>query len=331
MKPSLVVLDEHPDWLSPLYAEFEKRGIPYEKLDISADAYIPDASNVKPFYINRLSPSAGKRGHGAALRHTYDYIHHLETYGARVVNGSHTVLLETSKARQATLLNRLGIPQPKTVVANNLAQLGKYLDIFTFPVLTKPNCGGSGMGIQKFHSKAELLNAIETGSLTMPDEGQILLQEYIQPADGHIVRVETVNGKIIYAMKVFTQGTFNLCPSDGCDLSRGNNLTQATAPPPTTSLGYCAANKDKDDVRFELYPNVPHDISAAIEKLVREAKLEAAGIEYVVDAKGNWHIYDINALSILRASFKEQYGIDGWGTLAGFFEAEYLKTLAKFP
>ena len=65
----------------------------------------------------------------------------------------------------------------------------------------------------------------------------------------------------------------------------------------------------------------------AIEKLVREARLEAAGIEYVVDKDGNWYIYDINALSILRASFKEQYGIDGWGTLAAFFEAEYLKTL----
>jgi hypothetical protein len=320
MKPSLVVLDEHPDWLSPLYAEFERRGIPYEKRDISADAYIADAKGVKPFYINRLSPSAGKRGHGAALRHAYDYIYHLETFGARVVNGSHTVLLETSKARQATLLNRLGIPHPKTAVANNLKQLATYLDVFTFPVLTKPNCGGSGMGIQKFDSRSELLNAIETGSLSMPEEGQILLQEFIQPDNGHIVRVETINGKIVYAMKVFTQGTFNLCPSDGCDLSRG-------APAPT--LGYCAATKETNDVRFELYQDVPRDITAAIEKLVRELKLEVAGIEYVVDKDGNWYIYDINALSILRASFKEQYGIDGWGTLAAFFEAEYLKTLEK--
>lgn len=319
MKPSLVVLDEHPDWLSPLYAEFDRRGLPYEKLDISADAYIPDSKNVQPFYINRLSPSAGKRGHGAALQHAYDFIYHLETSGARVVNGSHTVLLETSKARQATLMNHLGIPNPKTAVANSLAQLVKYLDDFTFPVLTKPNCGGSGMGIQKFYSKAELLKAIETGSLVLPAEGQILLQEFIQPAEGHIVRVETINGKIIYAMKVFTQGTFNLCPSDGCDLSRA----------PTQEIGYCAATKDQNDVRFELYPDVPPEITAAIERLVRELKLEVAGIEYVVDKNGKWYIYDINALSILRASFKEQYGIDGWGALADFFEAEYLKTLAK--
>jgi hypothetical protein len=31
----------------------------------------------------------------------------------------------------------------------------------------------------------------------------------------------------------------------------------------------------------------------------------------VVDKNGKWYIYDINALSILRASFKDEYGIDG--------------------
>jgi len=54
----------------------------------------------------------------------------------------------------------------------------------------------------------------------------------------------------------------------------------------------------------------------AIEKLVKETRLEVAGIEYVVNNKGEWFIYDINALSILRSSFKEEYGIDGWGLLA---------------
>ena len=59
------------------------------------------------------------------------------------------------------------------------------------------------------------------------------------------------------------------------------------------------------------------------------AGMECGGIEYTVGEDGQWYIYDINPLSILRASFKEEYGIDGWGMLADFFIAEYHKVVAE--
>lgn len=318
-KQPIIVLDEHPDWLNPLYEEFKKREIPYEKVDISASSYDPAKQIVAPFYINRLSPSAGKRGHQAALQYAYNYLDYLESLGARVVNGAHTVLMETSKAKQAALMSRIGISHPKTVVVNDASQLLNYVDDFRFPVVVKPNCGGSGMGIQKFMTKAELVQAVADKAVTMPEEHVAILQEYIQPKGNHIVRVETINGKVIYAMKVFTQGTFNLCPSDSCDISRMKDQ-------PTTDLGYCVATPG-DSVRFELYKDIPKEIIQAVEKVVKAASLEVAGVEYVVDEYGKWYIYDINALSILRASFKDQYGIDGWGMLADYFQKEYEKTL----
>ena len=54
---------------------------------------------------------------------------------------------------------------------------------------------------------------------------------------------------------------------------------------------------------------------------------ECGGIEYTVGKDGQWYIYDINPLSILRASFKEEYGVDGWGMLADFFIDEYHKVV----
>ena len=97
------VLDEHPDWLDPLYSVFDERGVPYEKIDISTFSYNPKLKECLPFYINRLSPSALNRGHESAFAFTLDYITHLESMGARVINGSHTVLIETSKAKQASI------------------------------------------------------------------------------------------------------------------------------------------------------------------------------------------------------------------------------------
>jgi hypothetical protein len=319
----LAVLDEHPDWLNPLYAEFERRGVPYKKIDISATSYNPAKEEILPFYVNRLSPSAAKRGHQAAHNYTLNYLQFLESSGARVINGSHTVLLEISKAQQAALLHRLSVPHPKTLVTNSFDEILNNIDDFSFPLLIKPNCGGSGMGITKFNSKKELIDAIKSQTLSLPQEQMVVVQEFIQPKDGHIVRVETIGGKVIYAMKVFTSGTFNLCPSDSCDLTRNEVVTSNSA----SDIGYCVADTSTD-VRFELYPELPNEIKVSIETIVAEAGLECAGIEYVTGANGDWYIYDINALSILRSSFKEEYGIDGWRLLADYFIDQYHHALA---
>ena len=312
------VLDEHPDWLDPLYSVFDERGVPYEKIDISTFSYNPQLKECLPFYINRLSPSALNRGHESAFAFTLDYITHLESMGARVINGSHTVLIETSKAKQASILSTLNIPQPRTIVLNNITQIEKYISDFQFPILIKPNCGGSGSGIQKFENPDDLKSATDAGGIDIPVNGLFILQEFIQPRDGHIVRLETINGKLAYAMKVFTDGSFNLCPSDGCDVDRST--------PATDDLGYCPSTTDSD-VRFELYRNPPSDVVSAVERIVAHAGMECGGIEYTVGQDGQWYIYDINPLSILRASFKEEYGIDGWGMLADFFINEYQKVV----
>tara|TARA_B000000460_G_scaffold227143_1_gene182525 strand:+ start:176 stop:1153 length:978 start_codon:yes stop_codon:yes gene_type:complete len=313
------VLDEHPDWLDPLYSVFDERGVPYEKIDISTFSYNPQLKECLPFYINRLSPSALNRGHESAFAFTLDYITHLESMGARVINGSHTVLIETSKAKQASILSTLNISQPKTIVLNNIAQIEKHISDFQFPILIKPNCGGSGSGIQKFENPGDLKSARDAGGIDIPVNGLFILQEFIQPRDGHIVRLETINGKLAYAMKVFTDGSFNLCPSDGCDVDRST--------PATDDLGYCPSTTDSD-VRFELYRNPPSDVVSAVERIVAHAGMECGGIEYTVGQDGQWYIYDINPLSILRASFKEEYGVDGWGMLADFFIDEYQKVVA---
>jgi hypothetical protein len=317
----IAVLDEHPNWLNPLYDEFQKRGVDYVKIDISFASYDPENSDILPFYINRLSPSASKRGHDAVFSYTLNYIQYLESLRARVINGSHTVLLETSKAQQALLLRRLGIPQPKTIVLNDLSHIKNYLDFFSFPIIVKPNRGGSGMYIKRYNTKEELQTAITNNAIILPSDDLLLLQEFVQSRDGYIVRVETINKKVVYAMKVYTTGTFNLCPSDSCDLQRIDST-------PQDDLGYCVATP-ADKVKFELYKQLPKEIIQAVETIVREADLECGGIEYIVGKNGQWYIYDINALSILRTSFKEEYGVDGWAMLADYFIAEYKKVVTK--
>ena len=319
-KSPIGVLDEHIDWLDPLYSVFDEREIPFEKINISTFSYNPQSKDYLPFYINRLSPSALNRGHESAIAFALDYITHLESLGARVINGSHTVLIETSKAKQASILSTLNIPQPKTIVLNDINQIENYIADLKFPILIKPNCGGSGTGIQKFENQDNLKSAVNERKIDIPNNQLFILQEYILPRDGHIVRIETINGKLAYAMKVITDGSFNLCPSEGCDDDRSSTLGD--------ELLYCPSTSDSG-VQFKLYENPPVEIINAVERLVAYARIECGGIEYVVGEDGQWYIYDINPLSILRSSFKEEYGIDGWGMLSDFFIDEYQKVIIK--
>ena len=39
----IAVYHEHPDWFRPLFAELDRRGLPYVRLDPRADSYDPGA------------------------------------------------------------------------------------------------------------------------------------------------------------------------------------------------------------------------------------------------------------------------------------------------
>ena len=55
-----------------------------------------------------------------------------------------------------------------------------------------------------------------------------LVQEFIPAEGSYIVRVEVLNGKYLYAIKVHITGeTFDLCPADICRTSSGVDLNRA--------------------------------------------------------------------------------------------------------
>src|SRR4051794_35173873 len=79
---------EHPDWFRPLFAELDKRGIPYKKIDASCHGYKPGETESQfSLVFNRMSASAYTRGHGNTTFYTRNYLAHLERKGVRVING----------------------------------------------------------------------------------------------------------------------------------------------------------------------------------------------------------------------------------------------------
>lgn len=146
--------------------------------------------------VNRTSLSSHRRGHGSVLFYAEPLLAHWEALGVPVINPVAAWRFEKSKTLQIDLFERLGVRYPRTIVVNHRDQLLKASEGFRFPAVIKPNVGGSGALIERFESRAAL--EARAAALDFGPDGVALLQEYVEPADGAIVRVEVLDGRYLY-------------------------------------------------------------------------------------------------------------------------------------
>ena len=260
-----------------------------------------------------MSPSAYTRGRGDAIFYTSQYLAHLDRLGVRVINGSAAWRTEISKAYQITLFERLGVPYPKARVIHRGGQAADAADGLRFPVIVKPNIGGSGAGIRRFDTIEQLARAAREDALQLGIDSTALVQEYVPADSGRIVRVEVLNGRYLYAIRIYTPGdSFNLCPADVCQSVDGAELARPA----------CPVDAPKNQLRVEGY-TPPDDIVHAVERIMSASGIEIGGVEYMIDARdGRTCFYDVNALSNFVADAPRVVGFDPFARLADWLEAE---------
>jgi hypothetical protein len=313
-KPAeLAFFYEHPQWFNPIFAELDRRGVPYTK--IHAPEHFFAAGEATPEYsvlFNRMSPSADRREHGSAIFHTLAWLGQLELQGVRVLNGTTAFRYEVSKALQLSLLASLGIPYPKSRVIHDPRHAVAAAEGLRYPVVVKPNVGGSGAGIVRFDTPEILQASIDAGTLALGFDHIGLVQEFIPARGSLITRVETLGGKYLYAIQVHITGeTFDLCPADICQTARGEALANA-----------CVIEGAKAGLKVEGY-TPPAEVIEAVERIVQAAKIDVGGIEYVIDDRdGQIYYYDVNALSNFVADAQRVIGFNPFENLADFLEAE---------
>lgn len=313
-EPRLGIYYEHPDWYRPLFAELDRRGVPYDA--IHADTHIYDPSETTAPYavvFNRMSPSAWMRGRSHLIFYTLQYLAHVRRLGVRVINGYDAWKTEISKAYQLSLLEELNLPYPRARVIHEASQAPAAAEGLRFPVIVKPNIGGSGAGIRKFETLDSLARAAENGAFELGIDNTALVQECLIADESRIVRVEVLNGDYLYAIRIYTPGdSFNLCPADVCQGVDGAELARAA----------CPVDAPKNNLRVEAY-TPPPGIVRSVERIMQAAGIEIGGVEYMIDARdGHPYFYDINALSNFVADGPRVLGFDPFAKLADWLADE---------
>jgi D-alanine-D-alanine ligase-like ATP-grasp enzyme len=253
-----------------------------------------------------MSPSAFLRGSGHAIFSTLHFLSFLEELGVPTVNGKDAYAVEISKTVQLAILRKLGLKHPATRVVNRPELAVDAARSLRFPVLVKPNVGGSGAGIRKFDSLEELEEAAAQNALDLGLDRTALVQEVLPASGGHIVRVEVLGGEFLYAIRVYPRAGsgFNLCPADIC------HEAPAEAACPADS-----------GIRVEGYLP-PESVVRDVLRIAEAAHLDLGGVEYLVDERdGEIYYYDVNALSNFVTDAERVVGFDPFVKLVDFLSA----------
>ena len=296
MKP-IAILYEHPEWFIPLFAEFDRRGLPYVKLHIPEHAFDP-TELVLPYslVVNRVSAYPSTASSPTIVFYVNQYLAYLDRMGVPVINGHYAYTVGLSKALQGAILQKLGLQSPRSIMIHAAKQAPSVAERLQFPLIIKPSIGGSGAGIQKFESMDQLQEYVSEPTIELGIDGTALVQEFLPARGQEIVRVEVLDGEFLYALRLpIAEGSFNYCPADGCNITEGGLAVQTYTPPP--------------------------HIIEEVKAILAASGADIGGVEYLVnDRTGEVTYYDINPLSNFVANAVDVVGFDPVERFVDFIE-----------
>lgn len=299
-QPKVYIIHENLEWTNHLVKWLEEKQIPYELWDLSSG--ILDLQTIPPegIFYNRMSASSHTRGHRFAPEFTQQVIKWLEANGRTVINGSGAIDLEISKIKQYLALKNDGLAIPKTVAVlgkENLIKTARKLN--AYPIITKHNRAGKGLGVHLFNNEEELQVYVDSELFEPSVDGITLLQQYIKPADGKIRRSEFINDRFLYTVSIDSSDGFQLCPADECQIGQGHEQLETSS-------------------KFQITTPLPNRQREAYELFLQHAGIDVAAVEWVEDAAGKTYVYDVNTNTNYNPAAEEEANVYAHEHLAEF-------------
>lgn len=135
-------------------------------------------------------------------------IRHLERLGVKTFNSAGSIDTVKDKLYTHQILAEHNFPVPKTMLAKYPIDVDLVESSIGFPIVIKTLSGSQGSGVflaeskSKFEDVMELINATRSNA-------NIILQEFIESSKGRDLRVFTIGGRAVAAMKRISQdGSF---------------------------------------------------------------------------------------------------------------------------
>lgn len=309
---NIAFLYEHPSWSTKLLDCFSQKNIQISPINID-DLTFDTSQWIGHFdlVVNRINIMPSAECEPSVVFHTLHFLNWLETLAIPVVNGAKSHFAGASKAVQNGIFSQLGLEHPKAIAIHKPVQALMAAQSIGYPLIVKPNIGGSGSGIEKFDTEQALEQAILENELTLGVDGTGLVQEYIE-SDGYIYRVEVLGDQLFYAIRqTKVEDRFNYCAIDGCNTDETNESTK-------DGFSYCAVEVNQGIEVFQPSAEIVNNVIA----INRLAGAEVGGVEYLLNAKtGQPCFFDFNPYSNFVAEGESLLGFSPDERYVSFIEA----------
>lgn len=173
-----------------LFAEFERRGIPCDRIDNRSVVLTPERLAAYDVVVAR----------GVAQQRTFHTVSMLEAMGVPVVNPSRILEICNDKVRTSALLAESGIPQPRFRVAFSPETALEAIDDLGYPAVVKPAVGSWGRLLAKVNDRDAAEAVLEhKQTLGSFHHSTFYIQEYIEKGSRDI-RAFVLGGETICAI-----------------------------------------------------------------------------------------------------------------------------------
>ena len=284
----IAYLYDHPTWSERLIDCFHNNGIDLQLINVDELTFNTGSLDMDfRMLVNRVNVMPYEKRDPAIAFHTMHFLNWLELSGVRVVNGARTHYIGASKAMQNGIFSVLGLDAPQAIAIYKTEDTLKAAEKIGFPVIVKPNIGGSGSNIARFNSSSELALAIEYKLIDFGVDGSGLVQKYIH-SDGYVYRVEILGDELFYSIKQkIVESKFNYCAAEGC--STDSNNTEHGE-----EFDYCAIEPSH---QIQLH-DVSQKILQQVISIIKKTGADIGGIEYFINREtGKPCYYDFNPYS----------------------------------
>lgn len=144
------------------------------------------------FVLPRMG--AGTNYFGLAL------IRHLERLGVRTFNSSQSIDTVKDKLFTLQILAEHNLPVPKTMLIRSKVDVDLVEKHLGFPVVVKTISGSQGSGVFLAETKSKFIDLLEMIS-AYKENATMILQEFVESSRGIDLRVITIGGRAVAAMK----------------------------------------------------------------------------------------------------------------------------------
>ena len=269
--PDLIVLHEHPEWQKPLFAALGRRGLSFLPFDVTRAAFSNVEPPLAPLYFNQASPSAYIRGNTRAVPLALAFMRSLELRGARVLNGANVFALELSQER----------PGYSAKHARHRLSVLHHLQRRRRAAQSRPRCPMAGAletgpGRQRRTNPGSRVDVTDRRDLRpRPDRSGC---RTICSCSRNFFHTTPTRASSVSSSSAESCSTPCASRRTGSSTSVRRRCAIRTM---AMVRARCHESVAAPPVEFYPYPEVPRDAVDTAKRIVRAAKLDVGGIEYL--------------------------------------------------